>query len=244
MRDLLEGRLAHLPFPDFERDYEMVALQHPDEYPFCEGRLVSSKGLSIDVRDYDAHFEEHHVARSNALHARRAGGGAYLTGPLARFRLNFDRLRPAAREAADAVGLDPSSCSNPFKSILVRSVEILQALDEAIDVIETYDDSGPSSADVEPRPGTGFGCTEAPRGILYHRYRVGADGTIEDAKIAPPTSQNQLSIEEDLRAIASRLARMPHDDATRLAEQTVRNYDPCISCATHFLRLEIEHADR
>jgi coenzyme F420-reducing hydrogenase alpha subunit len=232
---------ATLPFPDFEQDYEFVALRHPDEYPFNEGRLVSNKGLDIEVRDYDDHFVEEHVAHSNALHSRLRERGEYLMGPLARYSLNFDRLSPIARDAAREAGLGPE-CRNPFKSIVVRAVEILYACDEALRVVEAYDAPEASAVEVAPRAATGYACTEAPRGTLYHRYRVSGDGAILDAKIVPPTSQNQKRIEKDLFDFVPRHLDLSHEELTLRCEQAVRNYDPCISCATHFLRLEVDRA--
>jgi coenzyme F420-reducing hydrogenase alpha subunit len=234
--------LAAFAFPDLERDYEFVALRHPEEYPLCEGRLVSSTGLDVAVREYDEHFVEEHVPHSTALHSRLRGRGAYLCGPLARFNLNFDRLSDAAREAARETGLSVP-CRNPFKGILVRAIEVLQALDEAARIIEAYTPPDRAFIEAPTRAGTGYGCTEAPRGILYHRYTVDERGIILDAKIVPPTSQNQATIEEDLFALAPALLDLPHEEATRRAEQAVRNYDPCISCATHFLTLRIERED-
>jgi len=228
-------------FPAVARDYELVALRHPHEYPFCEGRVVSSRGLDLAVAEYDAHFVEEQVAYSNALRSRIVGRGAYLCGPLARFNLNFDRLSPAVQQLAESVGLTPP-CTNPFKAILVRLVEITHAFEEAIRVIEAYEPPPAPYVDVPLRAATGFGATEAPRGLLYHRYSFDDGGTITDAKIVPPTSQNQLSIEDDLRALAPELIRIPHAAATRLAEQAIRNHDPCISCATHALRLRVERA--
>jgi coenzyme F420-reducing hydrogenase alpha subunit len=228
-----------LPVPEFERDYEFVALRHPDEYPFCEGRLVSNKGLDIEVREYEEHFVEEQVPYSTALHARLRARGAYLCGPLARFNLSFDRLSGAAREAALRIGL-VVPCNNPFQSILVRLVEIVQAFDEARRIIGAYDPPALSFLEVPQGAATGFGCTEAPRGSLYHRFSLGEDGTILDARIIPPTSQNLKSMEDDLRAIGPRLLGIPYEGARRLAEQTVRNHDPCISCATHFVDLRID----
>lgn len=231
--------MATLPMPALERDYEFVALRHPDEYPFCEGRVVSSKGLDIAVRDYDAHFAEEQVAYSNALRSQIKGRGPYLCGPLARFNLNFDRLRPDVQDLARLAGL-PLPCRNPFQSLLVRLVEILQAFGDAIDVIEQYT---PPPAPFIPAPlraAVGYGGTEAPRGFLYHRYAMDAQGTITDAQIVPPTSQNLCTIEDDLRELAPVLASLPHADATHRAEQAIRNYDPCISCATHFLTLTLQ----
>jgi sulfhydrogenase subunit alpha len=238
MRESLEW-MAILAFPAFERDYEFVALRHGTEYPMCEGRIVSSRGLEIAVRDYDAHFVEEQVPHSTALHSRLVGRGDYFCGPLARVNLNFERLSSAAREAADAIGFAPP-CTNPFKGLLARGLETLHAFDEAQAIVRAYRQPTSPCADVPRRAAIGYGCTEAPRGILYHRYTVDDAGDIVDAKIVPPTSQNQRSIELDLFEIAIRLAKMPHDEATWLAEQTVRNYDPCISCSTHFLTLKIE----
>lgn len=228
-----------LPFPDFEQDYEFVALKHPDEYPFNEGRLVSSKGLDIAVREYDHYFAEEHVAHSNALHSVMKGKGSYFVGPLARYNLNFKKLTPAAQEAARAAGLK-ETCRNPFKSIIVRAVETIYAVEEALRIIRHYEQPEAASVEVHPKSGTGYGCTEAPRGILYHRYKLDEKGFILDAKIIPPTSQNQKTIESDLRQYVTKHIDLPLDKLTWQCEQTVRNYDPCISCATHFLRLEIE----
>jgi coenzyme F420-reducing hydrogenase alpha subunit len=231
--------VAGFEFPDFERDYELVAVSHPDEYPFCEGRIVSNRGLSIDVRDYNRHFEEQHVAHSNALHSVLRARGAYLVGPLARYGLNFDRLSPIAQAAAREAGLG-AVCRNPFQSIVVRAVEILYACDEALRIIESYREPERPCVPVEPRAAEGHGCTEAPRGLLYHRYRIGADGLIQDAQIVPPTSQNQKSIEADLTGFVQAHADLELEPLTWKCEQAIRNYDPCISCATHFLRLDVE----
>jgi sulfhydrogenase subunit alpha len=233
--------MAGFSFPAFERDYELVALRHDSEYPFCEGRLVSSKGLDIDVSDWDAHFVEEQVPHSNALHARIRGRGAYLCGPLARFNLNFEQLSPEVQRLAIGAGLAPP-CRNPFHNILVRLVEIVHACEDAVRVIEGYAPPEAPFVEAAPRAATGFGGSEAPRGFLYHRYMLDQAGTILDAKIVPPTSQNQLSIEDDLFAMAAELARLPHEEATHRAEQAIRNHDPCISCATHFLTLAVERS--
>ncbi len=230
---------AGLEFPDFEQDYEFVALSHPDEYPFNEGRLVSSAGLNIDASEYEEHFVEQHVKHSNALHSILQGRGSYLVGPLARFSLNFDRLPRVAQEAARGAKLSVP-CRNPFKSIIVRAVEMVFACAEALRIVAEYEPPQAPRVEAPNRPGTGHAITEAPRGILYHRYEVDEKGLIVTAKIVPPTSQNQKQIEDDLRTFAPQLVDQPLDEATRRCEQAIRNYDPCISCATHFLKLEIE----
>jgi coenzyme F420-reducing hydrogenase alpha subunit len=231
--------VAGFEFPDFEQDYEFVALRHPDEYAVLDGRLVSNKGLDIAIREYDEHFEEEHVPHSNALHSRIVGRGSYFVGPLARFNLNFELLSPLAQDASREVNFLPE-CRNPFKGILARAVEILYACDEALSIIEAYEPPERPFVEIEPKAATGYGCTEAPRGILYHRYTIDAEGTIQDAKIVPPTSQNQRRIEEDLYHFVARSLELPDEQLQWRCEQAIRNYDPCISCATHFLKLHVE----
>ncbi len=230
---------ARLPFPDFEQDYLCVSLRHADEYPMNEGRLVSNRGLDIEIADYEKHFVEEHVEYSNALHSTLKNQGNYLVGPLARYNLNFDRLSPLAQQAAREAGLGPV-CRNPFKGIVVRSVETLYACDEALRLIEHYEPPEKPAVEVPPREAVGYGCTEAPRGILYHRYRINAEGIIQDAKIVPPTSQNQKTMEEDLRQFVPKFLDLPDEKLQWQCEQAIRNYDPCISCATHFLKLDLD----
>jgi len=230
---------AGFDFPDYEHDYTFVAMRQPGEYPLERGRLASSAGLDISVDEYEEHFTETHVERSNALHSTLAGVGAYLVGPLARYALNAGELSPLARDAAREAGLG-DVCRNPFMSIVVRSVEIVYAADEALRIIEGYEPPEPPAIEAVPRAATGYGCTEAPRGICWHRYRIDDEGSILDAKIVPPTSQNQKTIEEDLVGVVKGSLHLPDPELAHRCEQTIRNYDPCISCATHFLKLEIE----
>jgi len=224
--------------PDFERDVELVSLSESDRYPIDRGRLVSNHGLDIAPHEFSKAVVEEHVEHSNALYARIRGRGAYLAGPLARFNLNFDRLSSPAREAALEAGVGPR-CHNPFQSIVVRAVEILYALDEAIRIIDGYEPPDAPAVALEPRAATGHGWTEAPRGVLYHSYELDDAGRILNAKIVPPTSQNQKSIEEDLLGLVQGMIDAPEEELQLRCEQAIRNYDPCISCATHFLRLHI-----
>lgn len=226
-------------FPDCERDYVFVALRHPDEYPFNEGRIVSNRGLDIGADEYDAHFEERHVAHSTALQCVLREGGPYLVGPLARYSLNHDRLSPDVQAAAREAGL-ADTCRNPYRSIVVRAIETLYACEEALRLIGTYAEPDVPSIPVEAVAATGHACTEAPRGMLYHRYAVGQDGDIRDACIVPPTSQNQLSVEADLRAFLPDWLALDDAALKWRCEQTIRNYDPCISCSCHFLKLEMD----
>lgn len=231
--------VAGFDFPDRSRDYELVSLSHPDEYPLNEGRIVSNRGLDITAQEYQAHFEEIHVLHSNALQSRIRARGHYLVGPLARFALNFDKLPPICREVAHEAGIAPV-CTNPYQSIVVRAVEVLYACEEALRIIAAYEEPDRPFVAAEPRAGVGYAATEAPRGMLWHRYKLAADGLIEDAVIVPPTSQNQASVEDDLKILIGDWLDLPDDELRHRCEQTVRNYDPCISCATHFLDLRID----
>lgn len=165
---------------------------------------------------------------------------SYLVGPLARINLCFDQLSPTAKRAAEKCSIVWPSRNN-FKSIAARAVELIDAYEEAVTIVESYQaEPAESRIHYEPKPGEGCHATEAPRGLLYHRYRIGDDGLIAEAKIVPPTSQNQGQIEDDLRAFVPRVASYDDAVATQKCEHLIRNYDPCISCSTHFLDLRID----
>ncbi|HVX46433.1 MAG TPA: Ni/Fe hydrogenase subunit alpha [Mycobacteriales bacterium] len=231
--------VARFDFPDLEHDRPYVSLRTGQDYPIERGTIVSSVGLSFPASRFDEHIVEEHVEYSTALHSRLHGHGPYLVGPLARYSLCSDLLHPLARQAAAAARLE-ATCRNPFRSIVVRAVELVEALDEAVRIIETWDGAPSPAIEVRARAATGYGVTEAPRGLLYHRYTLAADGTIRDATIVPPTAQNQASIEADLRAFVQPRLDLPTDELTRQCEQAIRNYDPCISCSAHFLDLTVE----
>jgi len=230
---------ATLEFPDVECAPELLALSEPGAYAIDRGRILSDRGLDIAPAEFDAHIVEEHVEHSNALHARIRERGTYLTGPLARYALSSAQLRPLAGDAAREAGLGPV-CRNPFQSIVVRAVELVQACDDALAIIAGYEQPDAPAVEVTPRRAVGHGATEAPRGLLYHRYEIDDDGTILDATIVPPTSQNQLAIEEDLRAVVEHGLDLSDEQLSLRCEQTIRNHDPCISCATHFLKLTVD----
>lgn len=232
--------LATLPFPDFTRDYDMVALVHPDEYPMNAGRVTSTRGDAWDVTDYEREFHEDHVEHSTALQSSRGGTpSSYHVGPLARVNLNRDRLSPTARRLADEIGFE-TPCLNPFRAIIARGLELVHAYEEALEILKDYQPPKIARAEYPRHAGQGCAATEAPRGLIYHRYEVDDAGRITFAKIVPPTSQNQRQIEDDLRDY---LPRILSDDDTATAlecERLVRCYDPCISCSTHFLKLTVQ----
>jgi len=230
--------VAAFDFPDIEQEYHFVALHDPDRYAIESGRVRTSRGLDLSVAEFDPIVVEEHVERSTALHARLWGHDPYLTGPLARYALNGDQLGGVARAAANQAGLE-QICTNPFRSIVVRAVELVEACEEALRIARTYDPPDPPALQVTPRAGLGFGATEAPRGILFHRYDLDAAGEIVSARIVPPTSQNQLTIEADLRRVVEDGLDLEDAELTRRCELAVRNHDPCISCAAHFLDVEV-----
>jgi coenzyme F420-reducing hydrogenase alpha subunit len=199
--------------------------------------LRTTSGLSFPASEFPGHVVENQVPHSTALHAT-LDGHRYLTGPLARYTLNSGSLSPVARQAAAEAGLG-AQCRNPFRSILVRGVEIVYAVEEALRIIGAYERPDRPFVEVPARAGTGHGVSEAPRGLLYHRYELDGDGLIRAATIIPPTSQNLAAIEYDLRRVIG--ANLDRDDAslTALCERTIRNHDPCISCAAHFLSLTV-----
>ena len=232
--------VAGFDLPDRNLDIEFVSLRHPDEYPMNDGRIVSSKGIDCAQEEFDDFFEEHQVPHSNALHAKVKGRGPYFLGPLARVNLNHDRLGPNVTGVAADIGVSFPS-ANPYVSIIARALEVLYAVEEALRIIAAYEPPAAPAAPFVPRAGIGRAITEAPRGMLYQAYEADDRGLIHSARIVPPTSQNQAQMEADLRDLAPAILRRSQAEATRLCETAIRNYDPCISCATHFLTLEVVH---
>ena len=231
--------IASLPIPTRPQEIELVSLHHPREYPMNEGRLVSTRGLDIEVSAFDSAFAESQVPHSTALHCRRRDGGAYLVGPLARLVQNAEHLTPGAAAALET--LRPRVPSfDPAASVLARGIEVVYAFEEALRIARSYEPPSSPAASWTPCAGIGHGATEAPRGTLYIRVETDAAGDVAQIRIVPPTSQNQARIEDDLRLLAPRILALPHDVARRTCESAIRDYDPCISCSTHFLTLEIE----
>ncbi|MEV5508208.1 Ni/Fe hydrogenase subunit alpha [Streptomyces orinoci] len=237
--------VAGFDFPEAECQADLFALAEPDCYAIDGGTPTvlpyGQERRAFPLRDFTAHVVEEQVPYSHALHAR-LDGRRHLCGSLARYAISGHLLPAPVRQAAREAGLD-GECRNPYRSIVIRAVEVLYALEEALRLIDDYDPPPRPAVDVPPRAGTGHGATEAPRGMLYHRYALDADGIVTDARLIPPTSQNQGAIEDDLRRIVQhRLTGSEATDTelTRLAERAIRNHDPCISCSAHFLDLTVE----
>jgi sulfhydrogenase subunit alpha len=231
---------ATLSYPDFEQDYEFVALNRIEDYAIYDGDILSSNGKRISPMEFEKFYLETHVERSNALHSHTVENHTYFVGPLARFNLNFKKLRTMAKEAAREIGLKPP-LRNPYKGLLARAIELVHTCDLAIELANSYQPQGPSHVEFTIQPGEGVGVSEAPRGLLYHRYVVDEQGMIRFARITPPTAQNFAQMESDLWALAPTAINQPQEEASLTFEHLLRSYDPCISCATHFLKLKIEN---
>ena len=232
--------VAGLDTPSFDRGGRLVALRHPAEYPMNEGRIVSSDGLDLAATDWRTEFSEQQVGWSNALQARDHAGRPYLLGPMARITLSGDSLHPTAAAALARTGLAAEIASNPYRSIVARAIELVHATAEALDLVEAYEPPSDPGRPWTPGPCTAAWATEAPRGLIFHAYELDERGLVAHAQIVPPTSQNQAAIEADLAAFAPSVLDLPRHEATLRIEQLIRSYDPCISCATHFLDLSVE----
>ena len=230
--------LDQLDLADDEQDFISVALHHDDEYPFNEGRLISDSGLDIPISEFEKHFKEMHVDYSTALHCL-FNDKPYLVGPLARLNLNKNQLPKEVKKVMQGLKTTFPS-KNMFHSIIARAIEIHFVLVEAEHILNNYEHTDQPYVEFEPKAGTGYGCTEAPRGILWHRYDMDEKGCVKKAMIVPPTSQNQPRIEQDLKNSLLKFGLDNAKDKLQLhAETVIRNYDPCISCATHFLNLNL-----
>ena len=242
--------VAGFDFPEFETPHALIALDDPltggrgdrggARYPIDAGTgVVTTAGLGFPLDLFEHYVAEAQVPHSTALHASLRGVGTYLTGPLARYSLAGSRLCSSAADAARSAGLGREE-RNPFRSVIVRAVEIVQAVEEALAIVDSYEPPDPPFIEVPPRAGRGVGASEAPRGLLYHRYVLDADGTVTAARIVPPTAQNQAAIESDLRRVVQASLHLEDGHLTEHCEEAIRNYDPCISCSAHFLDLDIE----
>ena len=225
-------------FPDYEYDYHYVCMQHPDEYAIVEGRVVDNRGMNIPVRDYHKNFKETHAAHTTALQGWTRDNEPYYTGPNARYTINYNQLTKTCKQVAKEIGLG-NAVYNPFKSILVRMIETLYCCEEALRLIKNYEEPDVAFVQGKPRASEGFGMTEAPRGVCYHSYKMDDKGLITKAVISSPTAQNQPQIERDLLGVVEKNMNLSEEAFKRRCEQTIRNYDPCISCSAHFLKLTL-----
>jgi coenzyme F420-reducing hydrogenase alpha subunit len=229
---------ASLERADYSHSFDYVSLKSDEHYPINHGWIASASDINIEAEEYEDYFQEHQEPHSTALYSLLHNSD-YLVGPLARFNHNFAMLDSDTRQLALQVGQKGDS-QNMFDSILIRALEVHYACREIQRILAEVTPPDRAAEPVNVRPGTACHATEAPRGLIYHRYQIDDSGRVKNCTIIPPTSQNQARIERDLRDSVERFGLKHSDEELKLfCEQLIRNYDPCISCSTHFLKLKI-----
>lgn len=230
---------TRLKLPESKQKLCSVALHNPHEYAINTGELHTSEGDKIPVNEYENYFSEFQQQHSTALYSQYQNQ-AYLVGPLARMNLNYQQLPEQILHILKQAKIHFPS-KNMFHSIIARAAELYYALLQSIQILQGYRYSSEPDTTIQPQATSAISCTEAPRGILWHQYQCDSKGSILQAQIVPPTSQNQWQMENDLRQQLQQFGfNRDEREIKRYAEMLIRNYDPCISCATHFLDLTIE----
>jgi len=225
--------------PDFTRETEYIAQSKPGTYPFYHGDIGSTDAdEDVPVEEFESVVNEYISPQSTAKWTKWHRD-AFAVGALARFNLNADWLQPMAKATAEMFGLE-KGCCNPFMNNVAQVVECVEVVEGGLKHIEEILSDGikPEKPDVKPQAGQGAGCTEAPRGILFHRYAFDDDGICTSANICIPTNQNHGNIQKDFEAFAPQILDKDPDEIRLLLEMLVRSYDPCISCSTHYLDVE------
>lgn len=237
-----------LTFPDFTRETEYVALVNDSaEYPMLIGDIGSTDKVRLNKKDYRKATNEFIVPHSSAKHAKLSRA-SYAVGALARFNLNQEKLHPAAKKVAMAIGLK-GKVTNPYLNTVAQLVECVHSLEDSIALIEGLMTKGIDYAEevivglnenkrIPIKAGSGVGAVEVPRGILYHHYEVDNQGIITAANCIIPTSQNVNNIEHDMRKLVPEILDKSDEEITLALEMLVRAYDPCISCSAHFLNVQ------
>ncbi len=237
-----------LKFPEFERDTEYVGLvSDSTDYPLTEGDLGSTDGVKLPKHDYKKMTNEFVVPHSSAKHTKLSRD-SFMTGALARFNLNHDKLHPKAKEAAQLLGLR-AKCTNPYLNTAAQIAEVVHCLEDSIAILEGFKSAGIDKSEevlvglnekgtIPVRAGKGVGAVEVPRGILYHEYEVDDKGIIVNANCIIPTNQNVNNIEHDMRKLVPEIMDRGQEYTTLALEMLVRAYDPCISCSAHFLNVK------
>jgi coenzyme F420-reducing hydrogenase alpha subunit len=233
-------RAARLPFQDHAMDMECVSLCDPGEYPMNHGSVISNRGLNTPMAGFLAMVRESQVSHSTALHSkiRRDGRESpYLVGPISRVNLNAEKLPPEITTTMKQCGIS-LPIVNTRMGIIARSIELAYAFYEAIRIIREYEVPSRSCADFKPRAGEATWITEAPRGILIHRYELDNAGYLKNCTLIPPTSQNLAQMETELRDFIQNHIGKSVEFLKKESEKIVRSYDPCISCSVHLVVLD------
>ena len=231
---------ARLPFQDHVMDREYVSLSAPREYPMNHGNVISNRGINTPMAGFLTLVRESQVKHSTALHSNIRKDGlesTYLVGPIARVNLNAEKLPAEITATMRKCGIT-LPIINTRMGIIARSIEVSYALHEAMRIILAYEAPSAPSVRFEPREGEATWITEAPRGILIHRYELDHGGYVKDCTLIPPTSQNLAQMEIDLRDFIQNHIDKPVEFLKKESEKIVRSYDPCISCSVHLVVLD------
>jgi len=233
-------RAAHLPFQDHTMDMECVSLYDQREYPMNYGNVISNRGINTPMAGFLEMTRESQVGHSTALHSKKWKDGRespYLVGPISRVNLNDEKLPAEITTTMKRCGIT-LPIMNTRMGIIARSIELSYALHEAMRIIQTYDNSAKPSVDFKPAAGEAAWITEAPRGMLIHRYELDDAGYVKHCTLIPPTSQNLAQMEIDLRDFIQNHISKPVEFLKKESEKIVRSYDPCISCSVHLVVLD------
>jgi sulfhydrogenase subunit alpha len=232
--------------PSFERPTEYMALSSDKEYALYDGviQTVMPDGTKErwPVAEYKSCTNEYVVPQSTAKYTKNKMG-SYMAGALARFNNNYDQLHPDAKKLAEALKFKPL-CFNPYMNSVAQLVEVVHSVKDSIRLIDEVLGAGykPEELAKPTKHGQGQGAVEVPRGILFHDYGYDQDGMCTGGNCIIPTNQNHANIQLDLEALVPKLLEAKKDEkAIELGlEMLVRAYDPCISCSTHYLKVEFK----
>jgi sulfhydrogenase subunit alpha len=229
--------------PDFKRETEFISLTDPGEYALYDGKITSSDTGVAPVKEYLAYANEYIVAQSTAKWAKHTRE-SYMVGALARLNNNYNRLSPMALKTAEDFGLLPM-CYNPFMNNIAQLVEIVNSVEDSIRLINELEAAGLKAQPdynnpaVKLKAGNGVGAVEVPRGILFHDYTYNDKGICTKANCIIPTNQNHGNIQLDMKSILPQIVDKPKEQIELTLEMLVRAYDPCISCSTHVVKVNI-----
>lgn len=223
-----------LSYPELHHRAEHFSLHSDEEYAILSGRIRSAEH-EFKQEEYDRFLSEYHTPDQTANFVVREGH-TYMVGALSRVVNNVDRLSPDARRLA-ASGPLLEGLDNPFHNNIAQAVEIVHCVDEALRILDELQPRPEPVPDIPLQEGRGVAAIEVPRGTLWHEYVLDSGGQITRANIITPTAQNLRSMEEDLRILLPAVAHLEREKIVAAAEQLIRAYDPCFSCAAHFLRV-------
>ncbi|MBT3182423.1 MAG: Ni/Fe hydrogenase subunit alpha [Deltaproteobacteria bacterium] len=227
--------------PNFTRETEYVSLTDKNEYALYDGLLGSSLGDTAPITEYETWTNEFCVPQSTAKYTKRKQD-SLMVGALARFNINHAQLTPNAKKYAEEIGL-VAPCYNTFMNTVAQFVECIYMVDDSVRIIDELLHRGikEETVEVKPKAGRGIGVVDVPRGILIHDYTYDDDGVCTKANCIIPTNQNHNNIQRDMEALVPQIVNKPQAEVELLLEMLVRAYDPCISCSTHYLKVNFNN---